>query len=81
MLMVEIEDNGKGYPESVIHAINTAESRKADDTSRVGLWSVRRLLELMYDKQGLFQISNVEPHGALSKMYVPAQATNQRAGQ
>lgn len=81
MLMVEIEDNGNGYPESVIHAINTAENRRADDTSHVGLWSIRRLLELMYDKQGLLQISNVEPHGALSKMYVPAQATNQRAGQ
>lgn len=81
MLLVEIEDNGNGYPEHVIHAINTAENRRADDTSHVGLWSIRRLLELMYDKQGLFQISNVEPHGALSKMFVPAQAANQRAGQ
>lgn len=79
MLMVEIEDNGKGYPEDVIHAINTAENRSADKTSRVGLWSIRRLLELMYDRQGLFQISNVEPHGALNKMYIPAQAANQRA--
>lgn len=81
MLMIEIEDNGKGYPEDVIHAINTAENRSADKTSRVGLWSIQRLLELMYDRHGLFQISNVEPHGALSKMYIPAQASNQRAGQ
>lgn len=74
LLLIEIEDNGKGYPDSVIQAINsdsaTSQSRSGN---RVGLWSIRRLLELMYDRTGLFQLDNVEPHGAMSRIYIPKQ--------
>lgn len=74
LLLIEIEDNGKGYPDSVIQAINsdsaTPQSRSGN---RVGLWSIRRLLELMYDRTGLFQLDNVEPHGAMSRIYIPKQ--------
>ena len=78
MLLIEIEDDGKGYPEDVIGAINHGNGRQRGDGTRVGLRSVKRLLELMYDRGNLFQISNVEPHGALNRLYIPRCPVNQR---
>lgn len=79
MLVIEIEDNGNGYPIDVIERINAPSAQRTDDGTRVGLWSIRRLMELMYDQQGLFTLENVEPHGALSRIRVPAQAVRQRS--
>ncbi len=78
MLLIEIEDDGKGYPEDVMEAINDGKGRQRGDGSRVGLRSVKRLLELMYDRGNLFQVSNAEPHGALNRLYIPRRPVNQR---
>ena len=43
----------------------------------MGLYSIRRLLELMYDRKGLFVLSNVEPHGAMNQVYIPAHPVNE----
>ena len=77
MLLLEVEDDGKGYPGEVLSYMN-AESGKENDGSRVGLWSIRRLLELMYDRKGLLEISNVPPHGALNRILIPAEPVNER---
>ena len=78
MLLIEIEDDGKGYPEEVLEAINCERPQQKEDGTRVGLWSVKRLLELMYDRKNLFLISNIEPHGALNQIYIPRVPVNQR---
>lgn len=70
MLMIEVEDDGPGYPLDVLEYINQDTGKKQDGT-QVGLWSIKRLLELMYDRKGLLKIENVEPHGALNRIYVP----------
>ena len=79
MLLIEIEDDGKGYPEEVLTAINQDRAQQKEDGTRVGLWSVKRLLELMYDRKNLFLISNVEPHGALNQIYIPRRPVNERS--
>ena len=62
MLSIDIEDDGAGYPAEIIDSFNSGKDRPADG-SRVGLWSLRRMLEIMYERDGVFTISNVEPHG------------------
>ncbi len=79
MLLIEIEDDGRGYPEEVLTAINQDRAQQKEDGTRVGLWSVKRLLELMYDRKNLFLISNVEPHGALNQIYIPRRPVNERS--
>ncbi len=71
MLLIEIEDDGNGYPEEIINAVNEGNEKPADDGKRIGLWSIRRLMELMYEREGLFVLSNIVPHGAMSQIYVP----------
>jgi len=78
MLLIEVEDDGQGYPESVIEAINEGTEQRENDGTRVGLWGIRRLMELMYERKGLFQIGSAEPHGALSRIYIPKHTVNER---
>lgn len=70
MLMIEVEDDGPGYPPDVLEYINQDTGKRQDGT-QVGLWSIKRLLELMYDRKGLLKLENIEPHGALNRIYVP----------
>lgn len=72
-------DDGEGYPAEVLKYMNDDENekRESEQGNRVGLWSIRRLLELMYERKGLFQISNVEPHGALSQIYIPEKVVHE----
>ena len=71
MLKITIEDDGKGYPAEVLEAMNSKDVQPSADGNRVGLWSIRRILELMYERQGLIQFSNITPHGCMNTMYVP----------
>lgn len=71
MLLVQVEDDGKGYPQEVLDILNGGTAAPRADGTRVGLASIRRLLELMYDREHLFVLSNVEPHGAMSQAYIP----------
>lgn len=77
MLVIEVEDDGPGYPKDVLEYMNGDTGRSKDGT-RVGLWSIKRLLELMYDRKNLFLLENVEPHGALNRIYIPENAVNER---
>ncbi|CRZ33581.1 histidine kinase/DNA gyrase B/HSP90-like ATPase [Herbinix hemicellulosilytica] len=75
MLLIEIEDDGKGYPKEVIDYMNN--NKKPDDTgNRVGLWSMKRMMEIMYEKEGLIKIENLNPFGCLNKIYVPRKTKN-----
>lgn len=70
VLLIEIEDDGVGYPQDVLAYMSGAQPN-AGKGERVGLWSVKQMLELMYEQQDLLEITNVEPHGCLNKIYVP----------
>jgi len=71
MLLIEIEDDGHGYPQEVIDYMNNAEGQIRNEEYGIGLWSVKRMMELMYEKDNLVIISNVQPHGCSSKVYIP----------
>lgn len=73
MLLIEIEDDGMGYPEDVLGYMNGDLPRKENDGSRIGLWSIKNMMELMYERDGLIKLSNIEPHGCLNKIWVPAK--------
>ena len=73
MLSIEIEDDGKGYPQDVLTQFVSGTETPTRSGNRVGLWSIRRMLELMYERENLFQISNIEPHGCLNKFLIPKE--------
>jgi sensor histidine kinase YesM len=73
MLLIEIEDDGKGYPRDVLRYMNGHGKPKTEDGSRVGLWSVKRMMSLMYEQDDLLELKNIEPHGCLNRIWVPAE--------
>ena len=73
-LSIAIEDDGKGYPPEVL---NAEALRQDSGGSRVGLSSIARMLAIMYGREGLLQLSNVEPHGAKTRILIPAAPANE----
>jgi sensor histidine kinase YesM len=76
LLCIEIEDDGKGYPDEVLESFRN-QSASGENGTRVGLWSLRRMLELMYEQEGLFEISNISPHGCMNRFRIPKQAVHE----
>ncbi|SFS02070.1 sensor histidine kinase [Anaeromicropila populeti] len=71
MLLIEIEDDGKGYPQEVLEYMNHSNREDSGTETRIGLWSVKRMMELMYNRDDLILLENVYPHGCLNKIYIP----------
>lgn len=71
MLLIEIEDDGMGYPSDVLEYMNGNGKQQSSDGSRIGLSSIKNMMELMYEKKELISLSNIEPHGCLNKIWVP----------
>lgn len=74
MLSIEIEDDGKGYPQEIIDNMNNNIQPMNKDGSGVGLWSIKRMLEIMYEKDSLLVLANKEPHGCFTRLYIPKEA-------
>lgn len=77
MLYLEIEDDGEGYPEEVLVFFENEENTISQTGERVGLKSVKRMMELMYEREGLFTISNIEPHGCVNTFLIPEHAVQE----
>ena len=57
--------------------LNAEALRQDSGGSRVGLSSIARMLAIMYGREGLLQLSNVEPHGAKTRILIPAAPANE----
>lgn len=76
-LYIEIEDNGGGYPDEVIAAIADPGAESINGNYQRGLISLKRMMKLMYGRDGLFCIHNVEPHGGCAEFTVPLRPVNE----
>lgn len=76
MLCIEIEDDGDGYPDDILQLFNSDAAIEIDG-NRTGLMSLKKMLELMYEKKSLFTIRNIKPHGCLNTLYIPEYAVNE----
>lgn len=71
MLLIRIEDDGKGYPQDVLRYMNGDAPRPANDGERIGLWGIKRMMALMYERDNLIELANIEPHGCVNLIHVP----------
>ena len=73
MLLIEIEDDGPGYPQEVLDYMQDETLKLGNQEDRVGLLSIRQMMELMYERKNLVQLSNVVPHGCMNRIYIPKE--------
>ncbi|MDF2908893.1 MAG: putative sensor with domain [Herbinix sp.] len=77
MLLIEIEDDGKGYPEEVLDYMSGRTENNSEKGTRLGLWSINRMMELMYEMEHLLILENIKPHGCLNRIYIPQKAKHE----
>lgn len=66
---IVIEDNGSGFPSELISSGIPAEQ---ENGTRIGIANVRRTLHLLYKREDLLSLSNVNPSGARVELWIPA---------
>lgn len=74
LLLIEIEDDGKGYPQEVLDYMNGKTKKVSEKGNRVGLLSIKRMMEIMYERNNLIILENIKPFGCLNRIYVPRKA-------
>ena len=71
-LRITVEDSGPGFPREVLDRYNAHGAfREEQDEDHVGLSNVRRTLQLMYNRDDLLLLSNLEPQGARVEILIP----------
>jgi two-component system sensor histidine kinase YesM len=69
-----IRDTGRGFTEKILEELRSGESMVDDKGNHVGVWNVRRRLELLYGEgAGLSFFNGSNPEGAVVKIKLPIQ--------
>lgn len=71
MLYIRVEDDGVGFPEQVMQYINFESEGPSREGHHVGLWNIKRTMEVLYQKKKLIHLSNLETGGCLIEIWIP----------
>ncbi len=77
MCHITIEDDGEGYPEEFLKQVESGDVRVQENGHGVGLWNMKKTLELMYKRDDLIEFTNKEPHGSSTNIWIPKRAKRQ----
>ena len=72
-----VEDDGEGYPEEFLKEVAAGDVKVKDDGHGVGLWNMKKTLNLMYRREDLMEFSNKEPHGTRVDVWLPRRVKRQ----
>lgn len=68
---IKIQDTGEGFPEEVLHSLEINDPLTTQKGERIGLWNVKRRLNLLYDGNTSIHFSNEQGKGATVTMRLP----------
>ncbi|MDY4192071.1 MAG: histidine kinase, partial [Oscillospiraceae bacterium] len=66
-------DDGPGFPQSVLEALENGQRIDGGGREHLGIYNVQQRLWLIYQGYGDISFENREPHGALIKIWIPAE--------
>lgn len=69
-LKIEIHTSQKHFPEEIIAYVNEGETKRNGETG-IGIRNVKEVLQLMYKKEHLIRLENLEPDGTLITIFIP----------
>lgn len=65
-----ITDNGEGFTEELLERFNSLDYRQIR-TNNIGIYNIKRRLDLIYGGAASIHFSNIEPHGAKIEFALP----------
>ncbi|NQX44366.1 histidine kinase [Paenibacillus tritici] len=72
---IVIEDNGAGFTAEWLNSPETIQV--TEDGGRVGIANIRKTLKLLYKRDNLLKLSNVESTGARVELWIPVNRLDQ----
>ena len=66
-----MEYDGVGFPEQVMQYMNFESEDPSREGHHVGLWNIKRTMEVLYQKKELIHLSNLETGGGLIEIWIP----------
>lgn len=66
-----IEDTGKGFKQDILNKLQQGEDLSNADGEHLGIWNVKRRLQLLFHGQGMIQFSNRPAGGAKVEIEIP----------
>lgn len=73
---IVVEDNGGGFSPESLHSFSIFE--EPDSGAHIGIANVRKTLKLLYKRNDLLRLSNVELSGAKVEIWIPAMSYDER---
>ncbi|MCR5101361.1 MAG: histidine kinase [Butyrivibrio sp.] len=77
MCHIAIEDDGVGYPKEFLEQVRAGEVKVKENGHGIGLWNLKKTLELMYRRDDLIYFSNKEPEGSRTDIWIPKRVKRQ----
>ncbi|WP_407270061.1 sensor histidine kinase [Radiobacillus sp. PE A8.2] len=68
-MFIQVMDNGPGFPEELLRSLKKNMNPMSDQGEQIGLWNVKRRLELLYKGRATINFSNRD--GALVEIILP----------
>lgn len=73
VIEIIIRDTGKGFSETVLAEIQSGNRIADEEGEHIGIWNVRRRLQLLYGEQASIRCYNGFPNGAVVEIRLPYQ--------
>ena len=77
-LKITIEDDGPGFSQDILAKIETGEKITDNTGEHLGIWNIRRRLQLLYPGKSRLVIGNAQPHGAKIEIILPLAPENDK---
>ncbi|UQZ83345.1 Sensor histidine kinase YehU [Paenibacillus konkukensis] len=78
-LFIRIEDTGKGFPPAVLSQLQSDQDLINEKGENIGIWNVRRRLELLYSSRAVIVFSNGKDGGATVDITLPIMNKEQQS--
>lgn len=73
MISIKIEDNGKGFSEEVLSALQSGSYFDNETNEHIGIWNVQRRCQLYYHSEVRLLFSNSPQGGAVVELILPVE--------
>lgn len=77
-LELRIRDNGGGFPSDVLSDLRDGKRIIREDGVHIGIWNLKKRLDLLYNGQARITFANLEPNGAEIDIRLPLKMLDEK---